>query len=152
MTPYEYFEEMSPLFCTTDVPFDLIGEHMQDHVRRFQLSEKPRRLLVGGMRGRQMLIATPLLIWYLQHGMIVTKIYQVVEFTPHQCFRDFMKEVSDSRRLGDAHPDKAIIADTKKTTRKQCIRWNHHGSGEVPVRVLRPRRGPGHDRGQQTAI
>ena len=96
MTPYEYFEEMSPLFCTTDVPFDLIGEHMQDHVRRFQLSEKPRRLLVGGMRERQMLIATPLLIWYLQHGMIVIKIYQVVEFMPHQCFRDFMKEVSDS--------------------------------------------------------
>jgi hypothetical protein len=28
MTPYEYFEEMSPLFCTTDVPFELIGEHM----------------------------------------------------------------------------------------------------------------------------
>ena len=114
MTPYQYFEEMSPLFCTTDVPFDLIGEHMQDHVRRSELSEKPRRLLVGGMRARQMLIATPLLKWYLQHGMIVTKIYQVVEFTPHRCFREFVKDVSDGRRLGDAHPDKAIIADTKK--------------------------------------
>jgi hypothetical protein len=45
MTPYEYFEEMSPLFCTTD----LISEHMQDHIQRFELSEKPRRLLVGGM-------------------------------------------------------------------------------------------------------
>jgi hypothetical protein len=51
MTPYEYFEEMVPLFCTTDVPFDLTGEHMQDHVQRFELSEKPRQLLVGGMRG-----------------------------------------------------------------------------------------------------
>ena len=114
MTPYQYFEEMSPLFCTTDVPFDIIGEHMQDHVRRFQLSEKPRRLLVGGMRARQMLIATPLLKWYLEHGMAVTKIYQVVEYTPHRCFRDFVQEVSDNRRLGDAHPDKAIIADTSK--------------------------------------
>ena len=114
MTPYQYFEEMSPLFCTTDVPFELIGDHMQDHVRRFQLSEKPRRLLVGGMRARQMLIATPLLKWYLEHGMIVTKIYQVVEFTPHRCFRNFVQEVSDNRRLGDAHPDKAIIADTSK--------------------------------------
>ena len=37
MTSYEYFEEMSPLFCTTGVPFDLISKHMQDHVRRFQL-------------------------------------------------------------------------------------------------------------------
>ena len=114
MTPYEYFEEMSPLFCTTDVPFNLIGEHMEDHVRRFELSEKSRRLLVGGMRGRQILIATPLLKWYLEHGMIVTKIYQVVEFTPQRCFREFVKEVSDGRRLGDAHPDKAIIADTTK--------------------------------------
>lgn len=29
MTPYEYFSEMSPLFCTTDIPFDVIGHHMQ---------------------------------------------------------------------------------------------------------------------------
>ena len=74
MTPYEYFEEMSPLFCTTDVPFKFIGEHMQDHVHRFELSEKPRRLLVGGIRARQMLVNTPLLKWHLEHGMVVTKI------------------------------------------------------------------------------
>ncbi|CAG2220675.1 unnamed protein product [Mytilus edulis] len=114
MTPYQHFEEMSPLFCTTDVPFDLIGDHMQDHVRRFELSEKPRRLLVGGMRARQMLIATLLLKWYLEHGMVVTKIYQVLEFKPQRCFRDFVKVVSDNRRLGDANPDKAIIAETAK--------------------------------------
>ncbi|XP_071137847.1 uncharacterized protein [Mytilus edulis] len=114
MTPYQYFEEMSPLFCTTDVPFEVIGEHMQEHVRRFELSEKPRRLLVGGMRGRQMLIATPLLKWYLEHGMLVTKIYQVVEFKPQRCFRDFVNVVSDNRRLGDADPDKTIIAETSK--------------------------------------
>lgn len=29
MTPYEYFLEMSPLFCTTDIPFDVKGHHMQ---------------------------------------------------------------------------------------------------------------------------
>ena len=46
--------------------------------------------------------------------MVVTKIYQVVEFTPHRCFQEFVKEVSDGRRLGDAHPDKALIGDTKK--------------------------------------
>ena len=114
MTPYQCFEEMSPLLCTTDVPFEIICDHMQEHVRRFELSEKPRRLLVGGMRARQMLIATPLLKWYLEHGMVITKIYQVVEFIPHRCFRDFIREVGDNRRLGDAHPDKAIIGDTSK--------------------------------------
>lgn len=82
MTPYEYFSEMSPLFCTTDIPFDVIGHHMQDHAKRFNLSEKPRRLLVGGMRARQLLIATPLLKWYINHGLEITKIYQTVEYTP----------------------------------------------------------------------
>jgi hypothetical protein len=114
MTPYEYFQEMSPLFCSTEVPFEIIGEHMQDHVRRFNLSEKPRRLLVGGMRARQLLIATPLLKWYLEHGLIVSKVYQVVEYKPQACFREFVRDVSDARRLGDSDPSKSILADTRK--------------------------------------
>lgn len=46
--------------------------------------------------------------------MVVTKIYQVVEFTPNRCLRDFAREVGDNRRLGNAHPDKATIGDTSK--------------------------------------
>jgi hypothetical protein len=114
MTPHEYFREMSPLFCTTDVPFDVIGEHMQDHVRKHELSAAPRRLLVGGMKARQMLIATPLLKWYLEHGMVVTKIYQVVEYQQQRCFQDFVKEVSDARRRGDVDKNTTILADTMK--------------------------------------
>ena len=37
-SPWEYFQEMSPLFCTTDIGFDDIGSHMQDHVRSYELS------------------------------------------------------------------------------------------------------------------
>jgi hypothetical protein len=58
MTPSQYFEELSPLFCTTEVPYYIIGEQMQEHVR-FGLSQKPRRLLVEGMKAKQLLIATP---------------------------------------------------------------------------------------------
>ena len=114
MTPFEYFQEMSPLFCTTDVPFDVIGSHMQAHVEKFGLSQKPRRLLVGGMKARQILLATPLLKWYLNHGLEVTKIYQVIEFKPQRCFRQFVQDVSDARRLGDSDPSKSILADTRK--------------------------------------
>jgi hypothetical protein len=42
MTPYTYFQEMSLLFCTTEVPFVIIGTHMQDHVRKHDLSTVPR--------------------------------------------------------------------------------------------------------------
>ena len=114
MTPYQYFQEMSPLFCSTEIPFEAIGQHMQTHIRQYNLSAKPRRLLVGGMKAQQILLATPLLQWYLNHGMIVTKVYQVVEFQKQRCLRDFVKEVSDARRQGDVDPDTAIIADTNK--------------------------------------
>ena len=90
MTPYEYFQEMSPLFCTTDVPYDVTGSHMQTHIREFGLSQKPRRLFVGGMKVRQILLATPLLIGYLDHGLEVTKNYQVIEFKPQRCFYQFV--------------------------------------------------------------
>ena len=110
LSPYDYFREMSPLFCSTDIAFDDIGAH----IREYQLSDQPRRLLVGGMKARQILLATPLLQWYLNHGLVVTKIYQVVEFQQQRCFREFVKAVSDARRQGDIDPDTTIIADTMK--------------------------------------
>ena len=114
MSPYDYFQEMSPLFCTTEIPFDAIGEHMQAHIWEYHLSDSPRRLLVGGMKARQILLATPLLQWYLNHGLVVTKIYQVIEFQAKRCFQEFVREVSDARRQGDINPETAIIADTMK--------------------------------------
>ncbi len=94
LSPREYFTEMCPLFCNTVVSFDDIGEHMQDHVRAYGLSEKPRRLLISGTKARQVLLATPLLRWYLNHGMKVTKIHQVVEFRSQACFKRFENGVS----------------------------------------------------------
>lgn len=114
MTPYEYLQEMSPLFCTTDVPFEVIGEHMQQDARQFEQSRKPRQLLVGGMKAKQILLATPLLRWYLSHGMEVTKIYQVVEYQRQTCFSRFAEQVTVARQQGDVDPSKAIISDTEK--------------------------------------
>lgn len=114
MSPFEYFSEMSPLFCTTGIPFDVIGPHMQNHANCFDMSTKPRRLLVGGMRARQLLIATPLLRWYINHGLEIAKIYQTVEYSPQKCFKNFVRDVSDARRQRDVDPTKSIIADTRK--------------------------------------
>ena len=69
------------------------------------------------MKGEKILLATPLLKWYLEHGLEVTKVHQVIEFTPEPCFKPFGDAVSDARRAGDADPSKAIIADTMKVVR-----------------------------------
>lgn len=66
------------------------------------------------MRARKILLATPLLKWYLDHGLVVSRIYQVIEFTPDDCFSDCTREFSDARRRGDSNPRFEIIADTRK--------------------------------------
>ena len=114
MPPSEYFAEMSPIFCTTEVGFEHLSPEMKNYVVRGGLSRNSRRLLVGGMKAEKILLATPLLQWYLQHGLQITKIYLVMEYVPNACFRDFQQEVSDARRRGDADPTLSIIADTMK--------------------------------------
>ena len=80
----------------------------------------PRRSLIGSYFGGKILLATPLIKWYLAHGLEVTRIYQVVEYTPVPCFKPFGEAVSDARRAGDVDPNKAIIADTMKLVSCCC--------------------------------
>ena len=71
-------------------------------------------MLLGNFRGVKILLATPLLRWYLGHGLVVGRVYQIIEYEPNPCFRQFGESVSTTRRAGDEDPDKAIIADTMK--------------------------------------
>jgi hypothetical protein len=50
----------------------------------------------------------------LAKGLLVTRIYQIVEYSPSKCFQTFGEAVSDARRAGDADPNKIIIAETNK--------------------------------------
>ena len=38
--------------------------------------------------------------------------YEIMEYTPEQCFEPFGNTVSDACRAGDSDPSKAIIADS----------------------------------------
>lgn len=68
-------------FCNEEIPFEAVGEYTQNTARKLQVSENPRRLLVGGVRARKIVLATPLLEWYMEHGLVISRVYQVVEFT-----------------------------------------------------------------------
>ena len=110
----EKFSEMCPIFKNTENSRDDIGDFMQTNAEKHNIMAQPRRSLIGSMKGEKILLATTLLKWCLEHGLEVTKVHQVVEFTPEPCFKSFGDAVSDARRAGDADPRKAIIADTMK--------------------------------------
>ena len=110
----EYFSEMQPVFKNVTVTRDDIGPFMRQYAEENDIMSTPRCMLVGSYRGEKILLTTPLLQWYLAHGLVVDRVYQIVEYSPKPCFRNFGDSVSAARRAGDADPDKAIIADTMK--------------------------------------
>ncbi|XP_078601001.1 uncharacterized protein LOC144876010 [Branchiostoma floridae x Branchiostoma japonicum] len=108
------FAEMPPIFKNVEISIDDIGEHMKKYAVEHRIMSKPRRSLIGSMFGQKILLASPLLNWYLDHGLKVTRIYQVMEYRPKPSFKAFGDAVSDARRKGDEDKAKKIIADTMK--------------------------------------
>ena len=82
---------------------------MKSHVEQNKIMSQP-----GSYFGEKILLATLLLKWYLEHGLEVTHVYQVIEYTPNACLHPFGEAFSDARRAGDIDPNKSIIADTMK--------------------------------------
>ena len=97
---------------------------MQEFARQAGESENPRRLLVGAMAAKEILIMTPLLKWYLEKGLKVTAVHETVEYHPTRCFQPFVEEVASARRAGDADKDKAILADLQKLIGKYSSACN----------------------------
>ena len=110
----EYFSEMPPIFKNTVVKHEDIGVFMQDFLKERNREFKDTRYLIGSMFGDKILIITPLLVWYMNHGLVVTKIHQLIEFKPSKCFKPFADRVSNDRRAGDRDPSMKAIADTSK--------------------------------------
>ena len=72
--------------------------------------------MVIGLKAEKVLLSSPLLSWYLEHGLEVTRVYQCIEYQKQNCFSPFEQEVANARRnaallSGD---DATIQADTYK--------------------------------------
>ena len=91
-----------------------IGQHMREFAEKEGLLKTPRKSLIGSMFGSRILLATPLLQWYMANDLIVDHVYEVIEYRKNDCFRAFGEHVSDARRAGDSDSSNAIIADTMK--------------------------------------
>jgi hypothetical protein len=110
----DYFKEMTPIFKIDIIKptGELIGDFMADVGKKE--NRKPSRKLFGSYFGRKILIYTPLLKWYLSHGMVVTKVYTFVKCHAARPFKRFGEMVPDARRAGDAAISLAVVAEAMK--------------------------------------
>ena len=110
----DYFSEMTPIFKNTEVSLKDVGQHMQEYAKEHKIKDIPRRLLIGSYFGKKIGLSTPLLKWYLNHGLVISHIYTVVEYIPNAALNSFMTQVAQARLDGDRDNDKALIAETIK--------------------------------------
>ena len=66
------------------------------------------------MKAEKILLYSPLLKWYLNHGLQVTKIHKYVSYTSSRPFAWFPEEVSSARRDADQDKNKKQLGDTAK--------------------------------------
>ena len=110
----EYFSEMTPILKNVEVCLDNVGEFMQNYAKEHSIKDVPRRLLIGCYFGEKIGLKTPLLKWYLEHGLVITRIYTTIEYLPNAAFKHFAEQVAQARLCGDRDKDKALIAKMMK--------------------------------------
>ena len=111
----ETFSEFSPLFVVDSVPEDLVPQHTKvyrERTGRKTISRTKKLLRVT--RATEILLYTPMLKWYLSHGLKVTAIHKYLKYVSGCSFSWFPEEVSSTRRDKDKDPALKKLGDTKK--------------------------------------
>ena len=110
-----HFSEFSPLFVISEVPEYQVPQHMQDYkINTGRKKIKNNKKLLGVMKAEKILLYSPLLKWYLNHGLQVTKIHRYISYTSGRPFKWFPEEVSSARRAADQDKNKKQLGDTAK--------------------------------------
>ena len=112
----EHFSEMTPISVKIQKEVSLkdVGQHMQEYSKQHNIKDVPRGLLIGSYFGKKIGLTTSLLKWYLEHGLVITRIYTVVEYIPNAAFSSFVTQIAQCRLEGDRDNDKALIAEMSK--------------------------------------
>ena len=109
------FSEFCPLFVISEVPEERIPQHMKDYkINTGRKMIKNNKKLLGVMKTEKIMIYSPLLKWYLNHGLQVTKIHRYISYTSGTPFAWFPEEVSSARRAADNDKNKKQLGDTAK--------------------------------------
>ena len=89
---------------------------LQDLCRIKFTKPKDQRLLVGLMNCDRLVVTTPLLQWYIRHGMDVI-VHEVLQYKPVKCFGEFVKMVVKGRQAGKG----SVKSTTMKVSIIMCL-------------------------------
>ena len=108
------FAIFPPIFENTSVGRHDNGSLMQDYAEKEGLLCQLRKMWISSYFLENGTLITPLLLFYLELGLVCKKIYRFVEYTPVKGFNDFVQFAVNARREGDENPNSSVVAETMK--------------------------------------
>ena len=81
-----------PVIRREHIQEEMIGDYMKarlDDLGR-KIPSKGLETIVNAWHGRKLLLFTPLLKWYLQLGLQITEVYDVIQYQPSKAFEKFI--------------------------------------------------------------
>ena len=111
---HKKFEEMCPFFHNKTVPAKAVPEHMLKYLRATGRKRGEDKKLMGALSAQRILVYAPLLVWYVNHGAVIKRVYRTIDYTPAKIFPWFVEQVTEARRTGDVEKSKALLAEVFK--------------------------------------
>ena len=108
------FASFHPTFKNTLVSNGDIGDLMKNYAEEERFLSQPRKILISSFTLQNGTLITPLLLFYLQLGLVCTKIHRFDEYTPKKCYNSFVQTAVDARRQGDENSNSSVVAETMK--------------------------------------
>ena len=108
------FANFPSIFKNTLVSKNDIGDLMKTYAEEGGIMSQPRKMLISSFTIQNGTLITPLLLFYLQLGLVCTKIHRFIEYTPKKCFNSFVQSAVDARRKADENPNSSVVAETMK--------------------------------------
>ena len=71
-------------------------------------------MLISSFTSQNGTLVTPLLLFYLKLGLVVTKTHRFVEYTPKECFNSFVQSTVDARTQSDENSNSSVVVETMK--------------------------------------
>ena len=104
---------------------------MKNYADEERLLSQPRKMLISSFTLQNGTLITPLLLFYLQLGLVCTKIHRFGEYTPKKCFNRFVQSAVNARRQGDENPNSSVVAETLNPRANssygyQITDWSRH--------------------------
>ena len=87
---------------------------MKNYAEEERLLSQPREMLISSFTLQNRTLITPLLLFYVQLGLVCTKTHRFVEYTPKKRFNSFVQSAVDARRQNDENPNSSVVAETMK--------------------------------------